>query len=141
MNHFISYSLFDEFQEAAQKYSEKKLSFMSKSNPCPECKGSGSLFTRFPWWKVKKISEEKPLYEDKTLICSFCSGTGLVTDEKLKNREHGEKLRQHRKKHSISIFQAAALTGYTVTDISFFERGLKDAPKGLYEKFDELIKK
>jgi hypothetical protein len=135
MNHFITYSLYDEFQENSQKYSKKKIIFMNELHSCPECKGSGSLFTRFPFFKIKKRIEEKPFYEDDTLKCTFCSGIGKVSESQIKKRKHGEKIRKKRKQHQITIFQAAALTGYSVTDLSNFERGIKESPENLYDEF------
>ena len=83
-------------------------------NKCTKCLGMGGAFT---------------LAGPRYVICSFCDGTGLVTDQKLARIERGERIRRARIAEGKSVREKGAELGIEPQLLSAIEFGRAEIDK------------
>src|SRR5688572_22718250 len=86
---------------------------------CDECNGAGSRnVTGF-----FDYSDGSGEYTSKNLECSYCYGTGKVTDEQMQARRIGRYLRERRHEMDLTLREQAKILGRPLSQLNAIEQG------------------
>ena len=86
---------------------------------CPDCDGSGTMLALFV--RYAPGHSGPPVRE---MRCPFCSGDRTVPREKLAWRREGDRIRDYRREHQLTLRVASERWGLRPSEVSALEQGL-----------------